>query len=166
MYDQFIILGKVAFAALLGGVIGAEREYTRKTAGMRTLMLVAAASALLQSLAVMITSELAASAEPVRSVQADPTRVIQAIITGISFLGAGAIVLRREVGVVRGLTTAATVLLVAAIGITVGLGEYVVAAGVTVGALLVLIVVKPVEKSFASNRRTRKPQGPGDAEAG
>lgn len=166
MYEEILILAKVAFAALLGGIIGAEREYTRKTAGMRTFMLVAAAACLLQSLSSIIISA-GGHGTSTTAIQVDPTRIMHGIITGISFLGAGTIILHRKAGIVKGLTTAATVLLVAAVGVTVGLGKFVAAAGVTLGAMLVLVAAKRVEKAIAvrPSRKRSGETGVGDEES-
>jgi putative Mg2+ transporter-C (MgtC) family protein len=155
--EQIAILGKVAFAAVLGGIIGTEREYVRKAAGLRTHMLVAGAACLLQSLAPIMATRIAGSASA-EALRMDPTRIIQAIITGISFLGAGTIIFHREAGVVEGLTTAATILLVAAVGVTVAVGELVVAAGVTAGTIIVLVAVKSLEDAIRRARR-RNPAG-------
>src|SRR5205085_1783509 len=102
-------------AIVAGGVIGLERAYRGRAAGMRTNALVAFAAALLVG--------LSEHAGPWAIAGADPTRVIQGIVTGIGFLGAGVIV--KEGFSVRGLTTAASVWVVAAIGIVFGAGLYI-----------------------------------------
>ena len=129
------ILGKVALAALLGGVVGIEREFAERPAGLRTHMLVGATAALF----VMLAAQMIASFEPQDIVTVDPVRVIEAIVVGVSFLGAGTIFkyTRQGEGIVEGLTTSASILSVAAIGIAVALNAFVLAVGV---ALLNLFI--------------------------
>jgi putative Mg2+ transporter-C (MgtC) family protein len=103
---------RLVLAALLGGLLGLERQRRGKAAGLRTHMLVALGSALF----VIAPLEAGAGA-------ADLTRVIQGIATGIGFVGAGSILKQTEQGEVKGLTTAAGIWLTAAVGIAVGLGR-------------------------------------------
>ena len=126
---EFQMLGKVLFAALLGGVVGLEREYAERPAGLRTHMLVGATSAFF----VMLATYMISSFEPQEIITVDPVRVIEAIVVGVSFLGAGTIFkyTRQGEGVVEGLTTSASILSVAAIGIAVALGTFVLAVGAT-----------------------------------
>jgi len=86
-------------------------------------------------------------------VRTDPTRIIQAIITGISFLGAGTIIFHRQSRFVEGLTTAASILLVSAIGMSVALGAYVVAASVTALGLVILAGIGFAETRLGSLRK-------------
>lgn len=129
------MLGKIVIAALLGGLVGIEREFAERPAGLRTHMLVGATAAFF----VMLADLLLSSFEPRDMITADPVRVVEAIVVGISFLGAGTILKYREEGqrVVEGLTTSASILSVAAIGIAVALDAYVLAAG---AALLNLFI--------------------------
>lgn len=129
------ILGKVALAALLGGIVGLEREFAERPAGLRTHMLVGATAALF----VMLASQMISSFEPQDIVTVDPVRVIEAIVVGVSFLGAGTIFkyTRQGEGIVEGLTTSASILSVAAIGIAVALDAFVLAIG---AALLNLFI--------------------------
>jgi len=136
---QMQLLGIVALAMVLGGIVGFEREYADKPAGLRTHMLVSGAAALLVSLSAPIVQ--AGGLTPAR-ISADPIRIIEAVVTGISFLGAGTILQRREMAAVEGLTTAASLLLVAAIGISVALRQWTLAGGTTVLTVIVLYVVK------------------------
>lgn len=138
---QFEIIGEVALAMLLGGVIGFEREMADKPAGFRTQMLVAGAAALLVGLGDVLTMRYAGSG----SATVDPIRIVEAIVTGISFLGAGTIFRRSSEEQVQGLTTAASILLCAAIGISVALRQFVLAVGVTLLALIVLRALTGVE---------------------
>jgi putative Mg2+ transporter-C (MgtC) family protein len=120
-------------ATVAGALIGYERSYQGRPAGFRTHALVCIASALLMLLAVHQDAWFDASAEVVR---VDPTRMAQGIMTGIGFLGAGVIV--KEGASVRGLTTAASIWITAAIGILAGVGLYfpvAVATALTLGTL-------------------------------
>ncbi len=145
---QLEIIGEVALAMLLGGIIGMERERANKPAGFRTHMLVAGASALLVGLgdAMLHRYAMGGPDGPIRS---DPIRIVEAIITGISFLGAGTIFRRGETRAVEGLTTAASLLLSGAIGIAVALRQFILAGGITALALIVLWGLKSLEKSGA-----------------
>ena len=135
---QFIIIGQVLIAMVLGGFIGFERELANKPAGFRTLTLVAGAAALFMGVATAAPDYLHASG----IVEVDPLRVAAAIVTGVSFLGAGTIFRSgSDAGKVGGLTTAATIWLSAAVGMAVAMGQLIVAIGVTLIALLVLRVL-------------------------
>jgi putative Mg2+ transporter-C (MgtC) family protein len=140
---QLEIVGEVALAMLLGGVIGFEREVADKPAGFRTQMLVAGAAALLVGLSdAMLLRFLA---EGKTNVTGDPIRVVEAIVAGVSFLGAGTIFRKDASEQVQGLTTAASILLCAAIGISIALRQFALAVGVTVLALIVLRGLTGVE---------------------
>jgi putative Mg2+ transporter-C (MgtC) family protein len=124
-------------ALVAGGLIGLERSYQGRAAGFRTHTLVCMASSLLMLITVY-QLELLPSL-PLEAVRIDPTRMAQGIMTGIGFLGAGAIM--REHLTIRGLTTAASIWITAAIGILIGVGFYFAAAlatALTVGALSLL----------------------------
>jgi putative Mg2+ transporter-C (MgtC) family protein len=122
------VLLRLAVAGVLGGAVGLERELREREAGLRTHLLVAVGSAL-------FTLVSAYGFHQFQS-RIDPTRIAAQIVTGIGFLGAGAII--RQGLTVRGLTTAATLWLVAAIGMATGAGYYSAAIIATVGALLSL----------------------------
>jgi putative Mg2+ transporter-C (MgtC) family protein len=144
---QLQIILQVAVAMLLGGLVGVERELANKPAGFRTHTLVAGAAALFVGLADVLIRRF--SGEGLGGIlRTDPIRIVEAIITGISFLGAGTIFRRDTPDHVEGLTTAASILLVAAIGISVALGQYVLAFGVTVLSLFVLRAVKVIESAL------------------
>jgi len=132
---EFQMLGKVVVASILGGIVGIEREFAERPAGLRTHMLVGATSAFF----VMLATHMIASFEPQDLVTVDPVRVVEAIVVGVSFLGAGTIFkyTRQGEGVVEGLTTSASILSVAAIGIAVALDAFVLAIG---AALLNLFI--------------------------
>jgi putative Mg2+ transporter-C (MgtC) family protein len=126
---------RLALAAVLGGAIGLEREYHHKPAGLRTNMLIALGSALFSILSV----QLGAGA-------GSPDRIAAQVVTGIGFLGAGAILRSGEN--IHGLTTAATIWVNAAIGMAAGLGSYVVAAGAATLTLIVLAILPFIERRF------------------
>ena len=144
---QLEIVGEVALAMLLGGVIGFEREVADKPAGFRTQMLVAGAACLLVGLAdAMLLRFLG---EGKTSVTGDPIRIVEAIVAGVSFLGAGTIFRKDASEQVQGLTTAASILLCAAIGISIALRQFVLAIGATILALIVLRGLTGIEKRMA-----------------
>lgn len=147
---QLTIIGEVALAMLLGGLIGLEREMADKPAGFRTQMLVAGSAALLVGLADAIIKVFLVEGNA--NVQADPVRIVEAIVAGVSFLGAGTIFRSEKNREVEGLTTAASILLCAAIGISVALRQFVIAVGVTLLALVVLRILTMVEKRLAKVR--------------
>lgn len=146
---QFWILLRVAIAAGLGAVIGAERELAGKPAGMRTHMLVCAGAALLMSLGTALVSGYGHVASG-SIVRADPTRIMHGIILGISFLGAGTIITNDAQLKVQGLTTAASVWVVTAIGLATAMRQYVLAVGVTALIMAILVGVRLFELHFGS----------------
>lgn len=148
---QLQILVHVLIAMLLGGLIGFERELANKPAGFRTHMLVAGAAAALVGLATGLVKTFDAHMAP-DAPRSDPIRVIEAIITAVSFLGAGAIFRDSRRNQVEGLTTAACLLVSSAIGIAVAARQFVVAVGVTVAVLLVLRLL-----AWCERRLTRRP---------
>ncbi len=132
-------LTRIGFAAILGGVLGLEREISGHFAGLRTHMMVA------MGCAVFVVAGFVVTENHVESM----TRVIQGIVTGIGFLGAGTILKLDEDRKIKGLTTASSIWLAAALGTLAGLGQYVPAAAATVIATLVLAVLRPLERLFA-----------------
>ena len=131
----FDLLVRLMLAAALGAAIGVEREFRRKPAGLRTNILIALGSALFTT----VSLHLAASG-------GTPDRIAAQIVTGIGFLGAGAILRHRES--VHGMTTAATIWVNAAIGMAAGAGEYAMATIATLVTLVVLAILLPVEAYF------------------
>lgn len=128
---------RLLLALLFGGMIGLERSYHGRPAGFRTHALVCLSSSLLMLVSVYEAIWFRQAHDGVR-VALDPTRVAQGIMTGIGFIGAGAII--KEGLTVRGLTTAASIWMTAAIGVLVGIGFYypaVVSTGLTLGTLSV-----------------------------
>jgi putative Mg2+ transporter-C (MgtC) family protein len=144
-FDQVQILAYVALAMLLGATVGVERELADKPAGLRTHMLVAGAAALLVTLSDLMVKEFSVDLGG-ELVRADPIRIIEAVITGVSFLGAGTIIRSRSDDQVEGLTTAASILLAAALGICVALSQLALAVGVTILALITLRGVHILER--------------------
>jgi putative Mg2+ transporter-C (MgtC) family protein len=126
---------RLALAAGLGGAIGLEREYRQKPAGLRTNMLIALGSALFAILSVEVGTGAGS-----------PDRIASQVVSGIGFLGAGAIL--RSGQNVHGLTTAATIWVNAAIGMAAGLGAYGVAAGGATLTLVVLALLPLMERVF------------------
>jgi putative Mg2+ transporter-C (MgtC) family protein len=144
MLSELELVLRLALAALLGAAIGVEREWRDRTAGLRTHMLVCLGSAVFTIVSAYGFSDWYASipANQRSTLISDPTRIAAQIVTGIGFLGAGAI-FRSEDGV-RGLTTAASLWMMAAIGLATGAGYYVLAISTTVLMLLILIGLRTV----------------------
>ena len=135
----------VAIAAVLTGLIGLEREVKDKPAGFRTNMIVGGSSALILSLGkVLVENYIEIGLQDV--IQPDPTRIIEAIILGISFIGAGTILKANDENKVYYLTTAATVLFSAGIGIAVALEQYVLSITATLLLLIINRVAKIINK--------------------
>ncbi len=136
----FNVIFRIIVSLILGGVIGIEREKHKQLAGFRTHILICVSSTLLMLLSIYIPqaySSMGAS---------DPGRIAAQVISGIGFIGAGAIL---KIGAnVRGLTTAATIWSVAAVGLAVGSGMYLAACTGTVIILFVLTVLDKIEKEF------------------
>lgn len=135
--SDLLILLQAVVAVVLGGLVGLEREQAGKRAGLRTNILVCLSAFLFTRIGVMITED-AAMLLDVALVEADPVRIVQAVVIGISFLGTGVIIRDPTEDRVHGLTTAATLLVVAPIGVAVALHHYVLAAGITALTLIVL----------------------------
>jgi putative Mg2+ transporter-C (MgtC) family protein len=143
------LIRRLLLAAFVGGLLGAEREFRQKSAGFRTNILIAMGSAIFTIASLTLASD-----------RSDPTRIAAQIVTGIGFLGAGAI-LRTE-DRVHGLTTAATVWVNAALGIAAGAGEYHLAAVGGAITLVVLLILAPVERALERRLHGR----PGSHDAG
>jgi putative Mg2+ transporter-C (MgtC) family protein len=130
MPDTEEILTRLAVALLLGGVIGIEREYRDKSAGFRTLTLICIGSCLFTLISFLLTNGTA-------------DRIASNIVTGIGFLGAG-VIFKSERGV-NGLTTAASIWTVAAIGMAVAGGFYEIAVATCLAMLIILVAFNPIE---------------------
>ena len=138
MHPEIELLIRLLVAGALAAVLGWEREYARKPAGLRTHMLVGIAAALYTAIAELSVAEIPAGGDGFR---ADPIRVIQAVAVGIGFLGSGVIFVSRTEDRVQGLTTAASVWATAAIGMAAGLEHYILAVGATLLLAFVLRVM-------------------------
>jgi putative Mg2+ transporter-C (MgtC) family protein len=126
---------RLLLAAGLGAAIGLEREYRQKPAGLRTNILIAVGAALFTTVSVALERTGGAS-----------DRIAAQIVTGVGFLGGGAILTSGTT--VTGMTTAATIWVNAAIGMTAGAGEYAMAAAATALTLVVLVLLPPIESYF------------------
>lgn len=144
MIDWSIILiaVKLMTAMLCGGAIGFERELSQKPAGLRTNVLICIGAALFT-----IVSRHISGGAP----YTDPARLVAQVVTAIGFIGAGVILQSR--GSISGLTTAATILLVGAVGVTIGEGMFTVAVMATLLVIVVLVLLRKVERAFVSRRR-------------
>jgi putative Mg2+ transporter-C (MgtC) family protein len=125
---EYELILRIFVAALLGGLIGLEREYRAKEAGFRTHFLVALGSALFMIVSAYGFNELQMSDMTSRW---DVSRVAAQVVSGIGFIGAGTIIFRKQENMVSGLTTAAGLWVVAAIGLACGVGMYVLATACT-----------------------------------
>ncbi len=139
--DYVDVLVRIGLTAVLAGLIGLERELDAQPAGFRTHVLVALGAMLFTVAGYGI-------------VGADPARVAAQVASGIGFIGAGAIL--RDAGRVKGLTTAASLWAVAAVGVTVGFGNYAVAASAAVVTVLVLALLKWFERELFPRARGRQ----------
>jgi putative Mg2+ transporter-C (MgtC) family protein len=138
--SELEVLGQCVLAIVLGGVLGWEREKAGKWAGFRTHMLVCLAALLYVRVGQFLVRDAEQSAVYTGILQTDPSRLIEAIVTGIAFIGAGT-VFRGGQSKPHGLTTAATLLTVGPIGIAVAIERYILAVGITVLAYLILRVI-------------------------
>jgi putative Mg2+ transporter-C (MgtC) family protein len=142
---------RLAVAAVLGGLVGLERERLEWAAGMRTHALVSLGSALFMVVSIFGFSDILNE----QHVILDPSRVAAQVASGIGFIGAGTIILRREV--VKGLTTAASIWAVAAVGLAVGGGMFLAAGSATLLALALLILAKPLKaRMFPQRKEARR----------
>ncbi|MCA9124860.1 MAG: MgtC/SapB family protein [Planctomycetales bacterium] len=137
---------RLLVAVVLGGVLGIERQLHGRWAGIRTHMMVALGAAIF-TIAALITAPNNSN---------EVTRVIQGIAAGIGFLGAGAILKLSNELEVKGLTTASSIWLAAALGTVAGLGEYALAAAAGLISLLVLAVLRPLTKAIGKGNAPNK----------
>ena len=136
-----VIVGRLLLAALLGGAVGLERELRHKPAGLRTMMLICIGAALFT----IISYEMAGD------VGGDHTRIAAQIIPGIGFIGAGVVI--RERGAVVGITSAATIFMIASVGMTVGAGFPVTAVFTTLLLLVALVFLGLIEDRIGLHTR-------------
>lgn len=142
----------IVLAMGLGGAIGFEREIKDRPAGFRTHMLVAAAAALLVSVGRSLLDDPRFSRG---MVSIDPLRLAEAMIAGVAFIGAGTIFSRRGEDSIAGITTAASLLMVAIIGVTIGFRYYLLGTAAAALTLLVLIAQEQIER-WRAGRKTWK----------
>jgi putative Mg2+ transporter-C (MgtC) family protein len=150
MLSQIELIARLCLAALLGGIIGFERERLSWSAGLRTHMLVCVSACLVMIVSAYGFQDVLAQDH----ISLDPSRMAAQVVSGIGFLGAGAILLRGEI--VRGLTTAASLWSVAAVGLAAGGGLYLAAVAATAIMLFILAGLKPVERRYFASRQARE----------
>lgn len=148
--DHATILIRLSLAVFHGGLIGFEREQQNHPAGLRTHILVCLGSSMIMLLSIYGFAEFAG--EP--NVRIDPARLATAVITGVGFLGAGTILFTGKS--ITGLTTAASLWVVAAIGLQIGAGFYFSAAAGTILVFITLWVFNKVEHRFLKSKKVRK----------
>ena len=129
MPPDWIMALRLLLAAVLGGIIGYQRERTGKPAGLRTHMLICIGATIFTLVSIYAFGD-----------GVDPSRVAAGVVTGIGFIGAGAIIFRSSDGYIAGLTTAATIWVAAGIGVAVGSGLYVAAVVATAIVLIILFI--------------------------
>jgi len=139
---DYQIIFQLLLAAFLGGLVGLEREYKRRGAGLRTFSLVCLGSTLFTLIAFKTSNSLIGKP----GIELDPSRIIGQIVLGVGFLGAGLIIFREDR--IAGLTTAAALWVVAAIGTAVGTGFYFPAIFVTFLAILILAGLRLLEEKI------------------
>lgn len=158
--DILDIFTKLFLAALFGGTIGFERKNQKKPAGLRTNMLICIGSSLVmilsQHLSYTVPESDMLTGKLTQRTVGDPARLAAQVISGIGFLGAGAILHSRSTGSIMGLTTAATIWTNAAIGLAVGAGYYILGGISTVFVLFTLYVVRMIETK--TNAKHPKPR--------
>jgi putative Mg2+ transporter-C (MgtC) family protein len=137
-----LIAIKLLVAVFCGGAIGFEREISHKPAGLRTNVLICVGATLF-----MIVSRHIGGGAP----YTDPARLVAQVVTAIGFIGAGVILQSR--GSITGLTTAATILVLGAVGVTIGEGMFTVAVMTTVLIIVVLVLLRKIESAFIRRRR-------------
>src|SRR5215213_10218218 len=143
--EQIVL--RLVVAAILGALVGLERERLEWAAGMRTHALVCLGSALFMVVSAFGFADVLGE----QHVILDPSRVAAQVASGIGFIGAGTIILRREI--VKGLTTAASIWAVAAVGLAVGGGMFLAAGSATLLALALLVLARPVKQRLFPNRK-------------
>lgn len=157
---QLDALAATGIAMVLGGVVGFERELKDRPAGFRTHMLVAAAAALLVGVGRLTLVDPAIVESMPSFLRIDPLRLVEAVIAGVAFIGAGTIFGRR--GHVNGITTAASLLMVAVVGIAAGFHYYVLAAAATALTLLVLTLLSLLDRRPRRHRSGGNESSRGD----
>ncbi|MBZ4396171.1 MgtC/SapB family protein [Myxococcus sp. MISCRS1] len=149
--EEKLIVMRLGVAALLGAVLGLERELRGQSAGLRTHIIVSLGACLFTLSSVFVEGALAGGAP--EGSRADVSRIASQVVVGIGFLGAGAII--RDQGQVKGLTTAANLWLTASVGLAVGMGFHWAAITTVVIALVALAGLRPLEKAIRRHRARR-----------
>lgn len=144
----------LALAMSLGGIIGLEREIKDRPAGFRTHTLVAGSAALLVCIGQSVLAD--ARFSHMSNVVADPLRLVEAVVAGVAFIGAGTIFASRDRNTVIGITTAASLLIVAVIGIAIAFRYYVLGIGAAALTLLVLTALDRIERRISARLKTRQ----------
>jgi putative Mg2+ transporter-C (MgtC) family protein len=147
MISPLELVLRLVVAAVLGGLVGLERERLEWAAGMRTHALVSLGSALFMVVSIFGFSDILNE----QHVILDPSRVAAQVASGIGFIGAGTIIFRREI--IKGLTTAASIWAVAAVGLAVGGGMFLAAISATLLALALLVLARPVKQRLFPKRK-------------
>jgi len=143
---------KICVAAVLGAIVGLERVWKGHPAGLRTNLLIGISSCLFTILSI--------EGFPLQGASQDTARVAAQIVTGVGFLGAGAVL--HSKGHIRGLTTAATIWLVAAIGMAVGTGLLFLAVFTTLVSVGTLVLLRPLSRRLEMKAEERVEKNPGD----
>lgn len=143
-YELDLLL-RIVVAALLGAVVGFDRERGNKPAGLRTHMLVGLGSAMFVVLGEILLEYFRPYGDVLRY---DPTRILEAVVGGVAFLGAGTIFFARGENVVKGLTTAASLWATAGVGMAVGLQHYALAVGTTLVITVILLLFRIFESKI------------------
>jgi putative Mg2+ transporter-C (MgtC) family protein len=148
MIENSEVIVRIFLSIILSGLIGLERKMYNKPAGLRTNIMVGLGATILMILGLYILSNYNEAGN------VDISRIVGQVVTGIGFLGAGAIIQSR--GSVHGLTTAASIWVVAAIGMAVGLGYYFMAVSATLASLVVLVIVGRIEYRFERHNNEKE----------
>lgn len=152
--EQLILTGesdlglRIVVALILGLALGTEREVHGHPAGIKTMALISVGACMFTGLGLL----------PDFGTRVDPTRIAAQIVTGVGFLGAGAIL--RQGGDVHGLTTAASIWVAASLGMAVGFGYYAIAIFTTFLVVVMLLALRPIELRFFRGRRNRRSDDP------
>lgn len=165
--NQAIILIDVIIALLLGGILGAEREWKRKPAGLRTNMIIAGSAALFVALGrVIVVDYTGLSTQDEFGVDPDPIRMLHAVIVGVSFIGAGTILKSNQGSTIKYLTTSATILMAAAIGISVALKQYALAVSTAFIVLFINYIFDGINRFIHQHSDFSPPQSEEESEDG
>ena len=151
------MLVRILVAAALGGIVGIERQLKDQPAGFRTHILVALGACLFTVVGAFGFQAFTGGTDTHR-IQADLTRVASQVVVGIGFLGGGTIL--RHGANVKGLTTAASLWITAAIGVAVGIGFFFAATAVSITSVVTLAGLKPIERKFLDRRVKQEDEGP------